>query len=103
MSLEAMKVDIGVLGSVLPQPFKQLGILETSSFVKYNWQFLAENGNLKLQRQGDKFLTTAFIHCGIKGRSLLQMNMCWKFLQVDSLADITTADGRYITWAVQNG
>jgi hypothetical protein len=106
-----MKVEIGVSGSVLSQSFQKLGILATNSFVKYTWQFLAENnftivdqvGDLKLQRQGDEFLTTAFIRHGIRGRALRWMNMCQLYLQVDSLADITTDDGCYITWAVQQG
>ena len=111
MSLEAMKVEIGVAGPVLSQSFRHLGILATNGFVKHTWQFLAENGftiedqvgDLKLRSQGDEFLTAAFVRHGIKGKALLRMNMCRLYLQVDSVSDITTADGRYITWAAQHG
>jgi hypothetical protein len=66
--------------------------------------FMVEDqvGDLKLQWQGNKFLTSAFIWHGIKGRALLHMNMCQKFLRMDSLSNIMTADRRYITWVVQN-
>jgi hypothetical protein len=111
MSLEAMKVEIGVGGSVLTQSFSRYGSLATRSWVKHTWQFLAENnmtvedqvGDLPLRRQGDVYLTEAFTRHGIKGARLQQLNACRLFLQVDTLSDITTADGRYITWYAQHG
>jgi hypothetical protein len=111
MSLEGTKVEIGVSGLVFSQSFWQLGTLATNGFVKHTWQFLSENGftiedqvgDLKLRRCRDVFLMEAFILHGIKGKALLRMNMCCKFLQVEMLLDITMADGRYITWSVQHG
>jgi hypothetical protein len=68
LSLEAMKVEIGVGGSVLTQSFSRYGCLATRSWVKNTWQFLAEHnmtiadqvGDLALRRQGDSYLMEAF-------------------------------------------
>jgi hypothetical protein len=111
LSLEAMKVEIGVGGSVLTQSFSRYGCLATRSWVKNTWQFLAEHnmtiadqvGDLALRRQGDSYLMEAFTRHGISGPRLQQLNTCRLFLQVDTLSDITTADGRYITWHAQHG
>ena len=43
----------------------------------------------------------AFIQHGIKGAALKQLNACRLFLQVETLSDIMSADGRYLLgWAL---
>jgi hypothetical protein len=79
-------------------------------WVKHTWKFLADHGmtiedrvgELKLRRQGDVFLTEAFIQHGLKGAALKRMNACRLYLRVETLSDITTADGRYISsWVLE--
>ena len=48
-------------------------------------------------------MTDAFIQHGYKGAALRQLNSCRLYLQVDTLSDITTADGCYLTWFAQHG
>jgi hypothetical protein len=110
MSIEATKVEIGVGGSLFTQSFDRFGPLATECWVKHTWKFLAEHGmtiedrvgELKLRRQGDIFLTEVFLQQGLKGAVLKRMNACRLYLRADTLADITTADGRYISsWALE--
>ena len=57
---------------------------------------------MELRRHGDEFLTRIFIQHGYKGAALKRLNACRLFLQVETLSDITTADGRYILgWALE--
>jgi len=43
MSLKAMKVEVGLGGSLLSQSFQRYGMLATKSLVKHTWQFLHEH------------------------------------------------------------
>jgi hypothetical protein len=111
MSIEAIKVEIGIGGSLFSQSFNRYGILATKSWVKHTWQFLSEFdmtvadqvGDIRLRRQGDCFLTDSFIQHGFKGAALKKLNACRLFLRVETLSDITTADGRYIAGWVLEG
>jgi hypothetical protein len=50
-----------------------------------------------LRRIGDKFLMDHFLLHGFKGKALSKLNRCRLYLQVNSLADIASADGKWIT------
>jgi hypothetical protein len=110
MSIEAAKVEVGVGGPLFMQPFERFGTLATESWVKHTWQFLSEYGitiedkvgDIRLRRHGDEFLTRIFAQHGYKGAALKRLNACRLFLQVETLSDITTADGRYVLgWAIE--
>lgn len=82
ISLEAMKVEVGLGGSILCQSYRKFGCLATKSLVEHTWGFLEEFsmtiedkvGELKLRRQGDVYLTELFRSNGIKGKALQEMN-----------------------------
>jgi hypothetical protein len=101
MSIEAVKVEIGVGGPLFEQPFAYYGSLATDCWVKHTWRFLSEHeitmtdrvGDISLRRNGDLFLTDTFIQHGIKGAALKRLNACRLFLQVETLSDIMTTDG----------
>jgi hypothetical protein len=84
MSIEAMKVEIGVGGSLFTQPFDRFGTLATDSWVKHTWRFLSEHkitiedkvGDIRLRRRGDEYLTKKFIQHGYKGAALKRLNAC---------------------------
>lgn len=105
------KVEIGVGGPLFTQSFARFGSLATECWVKHTWKFLADHGmtikdrvgELKLHRQGDVFLTEAFIQLGLKVAALKWMNACRLYLRVEMLLDITTADGRDISSWVLKG
>ena len=110
MSIEATKVEIGVGGSLFTQSLNQFGSLAMDSWVKHTWQFLSDygitiedqTGNLWLHHQDNMFLTTVFIQHGLKGAALKRLNACQLYLRIETLSDITTADGRYISgWALE--
>jgi hypothetical protein len=73
------------------------------------WEFLANNmqiedavEHLTLDRENDQFLVRVFQQAGFKGKALGQLNACQLYLQVTTVADITTGCGRYVTqsaWA----
>ena len=60
-------------------------------------------GDLQLHQHGDIFLTDAFLNHGYRGVTLRQLNACHLCLQVETLSDITTADGCYLTHSAQQG
>jgi len=49
------------------------------------------------------FLNEAFYRGGKQGKALQWLNLCRLYLQVTTLADIVTEDGRYITYAARHG
>jgi hypothetical protein len=53
-----------------------------------------QTAELPLQRTNDMFLMTKFIAKGFKNNRLVQLNRCRLFLQVYTLADICSSDGR---------
>jgi hypothetical protein len=99
MSMEVMKVEIGVGGSLFTQSFDRYGILATDSWVKHTWKFLYEHGitiedkvgDIQLKRRGrDDYLIRIFSQYRYKGVALKWLNACRLFLRVETVADITT-------------
>jgi len=111
ISLEALKVEVGVGGCILVQSFSRYGVLATDSLVKHTWQFLhkyqmsieEQVGELWCQREYDTFLIEALHQGGKRGKALQHLNCCRLFLQVMMLSDIITGNGRYISYAARHG
>jgi hypothetical protein len=69
ISLEAMKVEVGLGGPIVCKSFKKHGQLATHSIVKHTWEFLKDAritirdqvGDLKSCQEGDRFLTQLFL------------------------------------------
>jgi hypothetical protein len=74
LSLEAMKVEVGLGSSIFPQSYWKYGFLATKCLVAHTWGFLEkfstrikeQVGDLKLQQEWDNFLTKIFQSHGIK-------------------------------------
>ena len=62
--------------------------------------FVAFNSpGLTLQRQGDALLVEVFMDAEVDQDVLKWLNWCRLYLQVTSVADICTADGKYVRQA----
>jgi hypothetical protein len=103
--LEGYKVELGLGGSVLEQSYDAYGHLVTPGWIPHTWKFLSDFGmtikdkvgNIKLQREGDQFLTEVFYEAGYRGYSLRRLNLCRLFLQVTTVSDVVTGDGTQLT------
>ena len=60
-------------------------------------------GEFSLLWEKDTFLMEEFVHKGLWGAWLEQLNLCWLYLQVLTLAEISTGCGRFISLAVWKG
>jgi hypothetical protein len=70
---------------------------------EFNITMIEDTTPLTLRRVGDKFLIDSFHRHGFKGKQLVRLNLCRLFLQVTTLADIATADGKFITHEARHG
>jgi hypothetical protein len=105
-SIGATKLELGLVSSVFESNFKKFGKLATEYWITNSWKLFMEEFNittikdtplLTLQRVGDKFIIDSFHRHGFKGKQLVWLNLlCRLFLQVTTLADILTADGKLI-------
>ena len=83
-TLQELKMELGLNGSVLNHSFKRLGHLATKSWVKVLWQFLQENGlqimddipDFEELRTGDQCLMELILLAGFTGRELRRINLC---------------------------
>jgi hypothetical protein len=103
-SLEATKLELGLPGPLFSHAFKHFGHLVTDGWVRKAWQeFCTESlrvdeqtKHLQLSRNGDRFLIDAFFQAGYRNSKLLRLNRIRLRLQVVTVADISSGDGRYI-------
>ena len=110
-SMEELKVELGLPGSVLSKSFAEFGILATDSWLKHTWKFLSENNmaiadklaEMPLRADNDKYLIQAFYEAGFRSWELRRLNLCRLYLQVVTTSDIVTADGETITQAAWEG
>ena len=58
---------------------------------------------LELQRDGDALLVEVFMDAEVDQEPLKWLNSCRLYLQVSSVADICTANGKYIQQAAWEG
>jgi len=103
-SLECMKLEVGLPGPILTQPFKTFGHLATESWIRSTWKFMSENSieirddtaNLELQRENDRHIMQVLERTQ-PAADLLALNRCRIYLQAATLSDITTGDGMAIS------
>ena len=111
VSLEDLKVELGMPGTPFQHSLKLLGRCAQKSWLKSIWSFVRHHNlrlvdpgpHLSLQRCHDRFLMEAFYSAGYTAKKLAKLNRCRLFLVATTLADICTADGRSITTAAWNG
>ena len=110
-TLQQTKVKLGLPGPLLLQDYGRYHCLVTNTWIKHAWMFLWEHGlsmedpgpHLERQREGDRHLIPSFYSAGIRGKQLAQLNWCRLYLQVTTLADITTGSGDSITTCAWKG
>jgi len=62
-----------------------------------------DSPGLELQRERDALLMEVFMEAEVDQETLKWLNWCRMYLQVTSVADICTADGKYIREAAWEG
>ena len=113
ISLEQMQLEVGELESVLSLPYKRFHHLATDVWIKHVWRFCSESG-VKLVwntavlplplREWDSAIMAKCRAVGIRcPKQQRRINRVRCSLQVITLADITTADGRSIRQDVREG
>jgi hypothetical protein len=74
---------------------------------KYGWDYAIDLQDrlpqLELRREQDLFLMEAFAQHNYEASDLRVLNQCRTFLQAVTLADVTMADGKFITQEAWNG
>jgi hypothetical protein len=101
-SLEALTTELGLPGKPLSYSYRAHSKLVTDCWWKDVWRETDEGSiridsqteALPLQRANDQFLMTEFIANEFKNNRLVRLNRCRLFLQVYTLADICSGNGR---------
>ena len=108
ISLEYLKLEVGIQGSILTEDYELYGHLAEESWVAHTWKFLTDVGlqikdelrDFPLVRNGDSTLSAMFakacIQHKITKREWYKANKCRIYLKVLTLGDIVTADGTAI-------
>jgi hypothetical protein len=103
--MEILKLELGMNGHVFSHSYALFGHLATQSWIQFTWQIceaynIARHDNLPpfpLRRAGDLLLMEAIASKVTDQNTLVRINKCQLYLQVITLADICTADGKSIT------
>ena len=110
-SLEQAILEVGVGRNLFDLPFDEYGFLMTDNcLIKSIWEFVSGTESMtltgpmelpKLQRQGDVFLMEELVNRrALTERELIGFNRVRIHLEVITLADITSGDGKRIeVWA----
>lgn len=105
-TIELHKIELGIGRNIFSLPFEQYGHLATDTWIKSIWQFAHENSiriddntthNIQLQRENDGYLMEIFSQYGFSKKELQQINRCRMHMQVTSISDIVTGDGKHIS------
>jgi hypothetical protein len=111
VSLEELRLELGVSGMITEWDYYVLEDCATDCWVKtvwkYGWAYAIDLQDqppqLELRRERDLFLMEAFAQHNYEASDLRVLNQCRTFLQSVTLADVTTADGKFITQEAWNG
>jgi hypothetical protein len=109
-SAENLMVELGFPKAIFELNYKKYNKLATRAWMKCTWQFCNEFKitmhttipKLEPQCPDDQFLMPVFA-AKCNASLLPQLNIFRKYLQVITLAEIVTADGKYITRAAWEG
>ena len=110
-SIEWLKVESGGAGPLFSQPFDFHGQYATDCLVKRVWQYVQMEG-LRLEedtpcidarREGDQPFMSALRGMKLSQRKVRMLNQVRLYLQVHTVADVVTGDGRFITEAARRG
>jgi Reverse transcriptase (RNA-dependent DNA polymerase) len=100
ISLELLTIEIGHHKQVFELNFKEWGFLATESYVKHVWRFVDSRQitvkgpqRQHIRRVGDRYLMPTLAEANPPA-VLLRLNRCRMYLQVLTLAEIVTTDGK---------
>ena len=110
-SAEQLRLEIGLPGTFKDVPWDQLTDIITSTWMSKLLSFLGKHKidvhdplpQLQLQRKGDIFLMQCFLLTQPSKHELRMLMDCREYLQVTTLADITSAAGDKILLPFWNG
>ena len=111
LSEETIKLELGMSGNLFDIPYKTSHFLATDSWIKNLWKFLNDH-NIHLQdhappfdtiNNNDKFLMDIFTGSHLPRRDLIILNKCRKYLNVLTIGDIITGDGKHILKSIKHG
>ena len=114
-SLESLKLEIGITGSVFTRSHDLFGHLATDSWIANLWKFCWTNkitiedkcAEVDVLRVRDRMLNEWFAETRKSGiitnNDWKRANICRIYLQIMSLGEITTGDGKWITTGIWEG
>ncbi|CAJ1966523.1 unnamed protein product [Cylindrotheca closterium] len=110
-NLQAHQLETGTSFGLLQQDYQNTSILASDTWLKRVWKELEsldmymafDSPALSLRCHHDALLIDLFMDLEVDQDDLLWLNWCRMFLQVATVSDITTADGRYIRQCIWNG
>ena len=110
-NFEILRTELGIGGSITTPGFEKLAKCVTQGWTSNLWLGAYRFGirikdtfeDLILHRQHDDYLMRVFLNQGYHPLRLRTLNYCRMYLQVITIADITTACGAYIRRAVMEG
>ena len=111
-SLAASTLELGCSGQLLTKDYQTHGRHLTSTWITHLWQFCSRYQIkiqskipiLSLSRKHDRFLMEEIINLKVfTSGQLHKINQCRLYLQVTTVSDITTGDGRRITKVAWRG
>ena len=105
LALEATKLEAGIGGPLFLCKLKVPYFNTTNSWVAKTWAYCVKHnitfdekcGNLHLRRVKDKFIMEAGIRYGLDKATLLAVNRCRLYLQVNLLSEISSGDGKCLS------
>ena len=110
-NLQAHQLETGTSFGILQQVYHNTAILASDTWMKRVWRELEEldiyvacnSPALSLRCQDDALLVDLFINLEVDQHELLWLNWCRMFLQVCTVSDLVTADGRFIRRSMWDG
>ena len=110
-SMQQVQLELGLPGNLFEVDYKSYHQLSTACWVTHTWKFCDEYSiiikgptpELSLHHKQDHFLIPSFFAAGFRKTELQMLNRCQLFLQVVTLADISTGDGTSITTSSWTG
>ena len=105
--LQSHQLETGTSFGLFQQDYSNTAILASDTWLKRVWEELEsvdmyvafDSPVLELQRDGDALLVEVFMDAEVDQETLKWLNWCRLYLQVSSVADICTADGKFIRQA----
>ena len=103
-SLEQLHLEIGLPDRTDQWRWKSIDCLATECWLKDLLKYMSQHDfqltdtlpTLRSYRASNKFLMKEFLANGYFKKDLQMLNECRKYLRVTTLAEITSADGRYL-------